>query len=111
MIMVYCGKASLGCSSCRKRRIKVCSVEEPLWLANPIPRPNLSSLANLLTVPTNPVTLSPSCHRPRGAGTLGRSTRCWSPQFGATRPVDMLLASADFEISGLASLQRQALVL
>lgn len=23
--MVYCGKASLGCSSCRKRRIKVCS--------------------------------------------------------------------------------------
>ena len=22
--MVYCGKASLGCSSCRKRRIKVC---------------------------------------------------------------------------------------
>lgn len=23
--MVYCGKASLGCSGCRKRRIKVCS--------------------------------------------------------------------------------------
>lgn len=27
--MVYCGKASLGCSSCRKRRIKVRYVDFP----------------------------------------------------------------------------------
>lgn len=44
------------------------------WLADPIQRPNLLSLANLLSIPPDIVTLSLNCHRPRGAGTLSCST-------------------------------------
>lgn len=79
------------------------------WLADPIPRPNLLSLANLLSILPDSVTLSLNHHRPRGVGALGRSTRCWSLSSVAATPVDIPLASADFEIWEFAGSQRDAL--